>query len=213
MSIVDGLPNVPYSNKVNFNPLRGILSVGGGILAGVAGFLLVIFLLNYFGVISFVFLPQRTSSKQPSSAQKEAAYPCPVRKTPCPTPDILTKSAIMENFQGLGYQKLEEGTEVVSIFSGQYEVKQLPPSQNPDNINISVQDEEKGYVATYFISGRTDLKGRGDIDKGETLAILSGKGRGQQNFGNNYNLIMYVQSSDNGQILKLSPFSDGILIE
>ena len=218
---MDGLPNVPYSNRVNFASLRGILSVAGGILAGVAGFLLVILLLNYFGIIPlsrsnprlFGFLPQKAVLKQPSASQKGAAYLCPVRKNPCPTPEIITKSAIIENFQGLGYQQLAEGTEVVSIFSGQYEVKQLPPSQNPDNINITVKDDEKDYLATYFISGKTDLEGRGDISKGETVAVLSGKGRGKQNFGQNYNLIIYVQSSDNLQIKKLSPSSDGISIE
>lgn len=190
--------------------------------------LVLIFILNYFNVISlsksypkqFGFLPRMSSQKTSSSADTlKNEFTCPLDQSPCPEAETITKSIKDANFAGLGYNKIAAGTNVVAIISGEYqfrEVSSTPSAQKAqqgekDLLNFEIQNDN--YLVSYLISGKVaNLPDKGEIQENTNIAILSGGLRGKNNFDKMFNLIISVKNLKTGQYLQLKSADRGIEI-
>lgn len=197
-----------------------------GFIGVVIAALILIFILNYFNVISlsksypkqFGFLPRMSSHKTSSSADTlKNEFTCPLDQGPCPEAEVITKSTKEANFAGLGYNKLASGTNVVAIISGEYKFREVSatpsaqktPEGESDLLNFTIQNDN--YLVSYLISGKAaDLPNKGDIQENTNIAVISGGLRGKNNFNKMYNMVLSIKDLKTGQYLKLKSADRGI---
>lgn len=197
--------------------------IAAGILAVLVGFLLLVLLINYLGILplsrlypeQFGFLPykDRQAGLQNLSGaeQKKIVFSCPLDDSPCPKADIITESQVIENFKGLGYKDLLSDTDILAVEGGEYTVK-VTPGASSENVNIYITTGQ-GLQLGYRFKGSTNLKGTGSVAVDQIIGTLNGNSRGGTSFGGNYNLIISVKDLKGREFLKLTSSDDGILIE
>lgn len=207
-------------NKMNPRPLRNFLGGAGGILAGLAGFLVVVLALNYFSILplskllpqQFGFLPQKDGKTglQSFSGTGKTVFSCPFGDSPCPKAEIITKSTAIKDFKGLGYKDLSKDTDILAIEGGKYNVKETTPGASGEDVNIYITTDQK-LTFGYRFKGSTDLKGKGSVVARQPIGILNGNSKGGTSFGGNYNLIFSIKDVKSQKFLDLTPSQDGIL--
>ena len=207
--------------------------------AGLAGFILplvliiIIFVsLNYFSILPISesvpflsFLPKQKTQKveapsktmiSPTQTLKpKVTFGCPVKESLCAKGAILILAGRDEtsSFSGIVYSSLPEGTEILSSFAGDIQVKNLATE---GATLVTIINKDANLQANYkfpkdaFKLSIDSVRAGG---RGETIGTIINGSKNFKKLGAGYdNLIFSIQNFSTKSYIKIKPAGDGKFI-
>src|SRR3989338_7561743 len=206
------------------------------VLLGIISILLLIgaifIALNYFDIISIPktvpflsFLPKQKTQKvetpsktmiSPTQTLKpKVTFGCPVKENLCAKGAILILAGRDEtsSFSGIVYSSLPEGTEILSSFAGDIQVKNLATE---GATLVTIINKDANLQANYkfpkdaFKLSIDSVRAGG---RGETIGTIINGSKNFKKLGAGYdNLIFSIQNFSTKSYIKIKPAGDGKII-
>jgi hypothetical protein len=184
--------------------------------------LIIIFLVNFLGIINIPFLPTlqptpkiTVQTKTPSAGHqvsisvvgKDIAS-CPLTSSICQKGVLISTINQQSVFYGLGYTNLPANTPVKAATSGTLDVEQQ--SLNGVNVTvITIRNSEQQMSANYFMDLTGYLPSKTTVKQGDIIGYTNNKT--VSFLGKNYSFFFYLAGSDkpSSTAYKIKPSQGG----